>query len=380
MSRAGAIDLGPDATNRAPPGLIVLVGPLPPPAGGMANQTRQLAQLLAGEGCDVKLIQANAPYRPAWIAAIRGVRAIFRLIPYLCLLWTTTRRARIVHVMANSGWAWHLVAVPALWIAHFRSVRTVVHYHGGEAAKFFERQFRIVRPTLKTASAVIVPSGFLRGIFDRWNVRTEIVPNIVDLARFRPGTRSAGRLHVIVTRNLEDVYDIPTAIQAFAVIHDQFACATLSIAGSGPKLHGLQELCRNLGIVASVTFTGQLDGEQMSQLYAGADLLLNPSLADNLPVSILEALASGVPIISTDVGGISFLVENERTGLLVPPRDADAMASAALRLLRDDELFARLRANGLRTAQAYSWPEVRDRLFKVYRAALRSPVGATCVS
>jgi len=380
MSRAEAFAAPSKRATFSVPGSITLVGPLPPPAGGMANQTRQLAHLLSREGCDVLLVQTNAPYYPAWVATIRGLRALFRLIPYIHRLWTATRRARIVHVMANSGWAWHLVAAPALWIAHFRGAPGVVHYHGGEAAKFFESQFRFVRPTLKRASAVIVPSGFLRDMFYRWNVSTEIVPNIVDLSRLSPGTARAGRLHVIVTRNLEDVYDIPTAIRAFALIHERFDHATLSVAGSGPAHHALQKLCDDLGIAASVTFTGQLEGEQMVQLYRDADLLLNPSLADNMPVSILEAWASGVPIISTNVGGIPFVAETERTALLVPPRNPGAMAHAALRLLEDGELAARLRANGLKAVQAYSWPQVRDRLLAVYRRALRSPMSAACAS
>ncbi|HEX8009590.1 MAG TPA: glycosyltransferase family 4 protein [Casimicrobiaceae bacterium] len=378
MSRAEATEAPAEERSCAPPRSITLVGPLPPPAGGMANQTRQLAQLLAREGCDVTFVQGNAPYYPAWVGAIRGLRALFRLLPYLCRLWAATRRARIVHVMANSGWAWHLVAAPAIWIAHFRGAPGIVHYHGGEAEKFFESQFRFVRPTLKLASAVIVPSGFLRDMFDRWNVSADIVPNVIDLARLRPGTRSTGRLHVIVARNLEDVYDIPTAIRAFAVIREQFAHATLSVAGSGPALPALRTLCGELGIDASVTFTGQLEGEQMAQLYRGADLFLNPSLADNLPVSILEALASGVPIVSTNVGGIPFVVESERTALLVPPRDPTAMAEAALRLLRDGELAVRLRANGLKAVEVYSWPQVRDRLFSVYRRVLRPPMTAAC--
>ena len=380
MSDAGAIEPSRGHERLAPPPAIALVGPLPPPAGGMANQTGQLAHLLAREGCDVTLVRTNEPYRPAWIAKVRAVRALFRLVPYVIRLWSAAGHARIVHVMANSGWAWHLVAAPALWIARLRGVHAIVHYHGGEAAKFFESQFRFVRPTLQTASAVIVPSAFLRELFGRWNVAANIVPNVVDLARFRPAAVRPGRIHLIVTRNLEDVYDIPTALRAFAAIREELPAATMSVAGSGPALPALNALCRDLGMSAWVKFTGRLDSEGMARLYADADLLLNPALADNMPVSILEAWASGVPVVSTDVGGIPFLAENERTALLVSPRSPDAMARAALRVLRDGELAARLRGNALTAVQAYGWPCVRDSLFAIYRRALGSPLKAVCAS
>ncbi len=99
---------------------IALVGPLPPPAGGMANQTRQLAELLIGEGVTVRTIQTQPPYRPAWIGTIPGLRAGWRLLPYLYALWRGCRGAQVVHIMANSGWSWHLFAAPAVWIAKLR--------------------------------------------------------------------------------------------------------------------------------------------------------------------------------------------------------------------------------------------------------------------
>ena len=88
---------------------VGLVGPLPPPSGGMANQTLQLASLLRSEGVEVETIQVNAPYRPAWAAKLKGVRALFRMLPYLGALWSAAGRVQVFHVMANSGWSWHLL-------------------------------------------------------------------------------------------------------------------------------------------------------------------------------------------------------------------------------------------------------------------------------
>ena len=352
------------------PTMVGLVGPLPPPSGGMANQTRQLARLLENAGVAVELVQVNASYAPAWIARVRGVRALFRLVPYLVRLWRAAGRVELFHVMANSGWAWHLCAAPAVWIARLRGVPVIINYRGGEVEPFLEHQAAWVKLTLRRAVAVIVPSGFLEAVFARFGIATEVVPNIVDLSRFHPASAPPAGHHIVVTRNLEDIYDLPTALRAFAEIRRVYADAVLTIAGSGPKLAELQALTRSLGIDASVRFTGRIDNDHIAELYRSATLLLNPSTADNMPISLLEAMASGVPIVSTDVGGIPHLVTHRQSALLVPPRDPSAMAEAAIGLLANRELVAALTRAAADCARCYTWDEVRPRLFAVYARAL----------
>ncbi len=349
---------------------IGLIGPLPPPSGGMANQTRQLARLLTEAGMSVEVVQINPPYQPAWVERVWGLRAVFRLLPYVLHLWRCAGRVDLCHVMANSGWAWHLFAAPAVWIARLRGVPVIVNYRGGEAESFFSAQFRWVRPTLARATQVVVPSGFLEAVFARRDVATVIVPNIIDLSRFFPALDRPHGYHLIVTRNLEDIYDVPTALRAFAAVRSVHSEARLTVAGSGPKLTDLRTLCAELDIADAVHFTGRLDNDDIARLYREADLLLNPTLADNMPISLLEAMASGVPIVSTDVGGIPHLVEHDCSALLVPPRRPEEMAAQALRVLDDAAVAARLRNTGLEVASRYTWPQVRERLFNTYASAV----------
>jgi glycosyltransferase involved in cell wall biosynthesis len=339
----------------------------------MANQTRQLAAMLSSEGCRVTLVAVNAPYRPRWIRSVRGLRALFRLIPYLFVLWRSMREVEIVHLMANSGWAWHLLAAPAIWIARLRRKPVVVNYRGGEAAAFLRNQITLVRPTISVAQAMVVPSRFLAQVFAEHRIRTSIVPNIVDLARFRPTEAVPGRMNIVVARNLEDIYDIPTALRAFSLVRRQRPQARLIVAGSGPRRASLETLCRSLDIGSAVTFTGRLEIERMADLYHAADVALNPSRVDNMPNSLLEAMASGVPIVSTDVGGVRFMVEDAKSALLVPPGDPQAMAAAILRLMSDETLAKNLRTAGLLLAQRYGWQNVREDWFDVYARVARKP-------
>lgn len=356
---------------------VALVGPLPPPAGGMANQTRQLAELLGQEGARVELVQVNAPYRPAWIGRVQGLRAVARLLPYGIGLWRAVGRADIVHVMANSGWSWHLFAAPAVWIGSLRRRPVIVNYHGGEAEAFLRRSAARVRPTLARASQLLFPSGFLKEVFGRFGVEGRVVPNVVDLARFAPAAQRKRGAHLVVARNLEPIYGIDTALRAFAVLAARRPEARLSVAGSGPQRAELEALAASLGVAERVRFTGRLDRDQMADLYRNADVTLNPSRVDNMPVSVLESMACGVPVVTTDVGGIPFLVRHERTALLVPPDAPEAMAAAALRVLDDAPLAAALGEAGLEEVRRYAWPSVRTALLAAYEDALhgQSPSG-----
>ncbi|NYE60109.1 phenylacetate-CoA ligase [Duganella sp. 1224] len=352
---------------------IALIGPLPPPAGGMANQTAQLAALLREAGADVELVQVNPPWRPAWAARVRGVRAGLRLLPYLWQLWRAAGRAQLLHVMANSGWSWHLHAAPAIWIGRLRGTGVVVNYRGGEAPAFLARSALLVCFSLRRAHAVIVPSAYLARVFGAYGISVQIVPNIVNLARFRPAERTAGQARILVTRHLEALYDHATALRAFTLVRQCLPHASLTICGEGPELERLRQLTADLRQQHAVRFAGKIDNASMPAYYQRADLALNPSLADNSPNSVLEAWASGVPVVSTAVGGVPDLIRADVDGLLAPPGDAHGMASAMLAVLEDHALAQRLAANGLAGAQRFSWQNVRPRLFAQYRRVLRRP-------
>ncbi len=353
---------------------IALVGPLAPSSGGMANQTLQLSKLLRNEGITVEMVQVNLPYHP-WVERLKGIRAFFRLCPYLVELWRACGKVDLVHIMANSGWSWHLFAMPAVWIAHLRGTPVVINYRGGEAATFFEKAFILVKPSLNKASAIVVPSGFLEIVFKKYGFVPQIVPNIIDFSRFFSLTPDLDAKWIesprlLVARNLELIYDNATALQAFKIIHDAVPLARLTIAGTGPELTRLTELTQKLNLTDAVTFTGRINNEEMPALYHNADIMLNPTLADNMPISILESLASGVPVVSTDVGGIPYLVQHKQTAILVPVKDSVAMANAVLSLLRNPEQASSLRKAGTELVRQYTWTQVRERLMAVYAGVL----------
>lgn len=352
---------------------VCIVGPFPPPSGGMANQCQQLIQLLKSEGIEVKFVRTNSPYQPMWAGKIPVLRSFFRLFPYLVNLWRTTPKVDVVHLLANSGWAWHLFSTPVILIGRLRGTPVIVNYRGGNADTFFAATPKYVLSMLAKVSMRVTPSVFLQRVFAKHGLGAVVIPNIIDLSRFSPRVpRAFGDApHIIVTRNLEPIYDIPTAIQAFMLIKKALPGATMTVAGSGPELANLQGLVSTLGLAGSVKFAGRIDNASIPSLYASADCMINSSMVDNMPISILEAFASGVPVISTDAGGIPDLVGRNVTGLLVPIADSDAIAREVLRVLQDADLAADLTRAALAEAQKYAWPEVRAKWLAAYVDAAR---------
>ncbi|MCW5661946.1 MAG: glycosyltransferase [Burkholderiaceae bacterium] len=339
----------------------------------MAMQTAQLAELLRAADSVVEVVPNNCPYRPAWVARWPGFRALFRLMPYFLALWRMAGRSDLIHLMANSGWSWHLFAVPAIWIGWLRRVPVVVNYRGGEASGFLASCAGLVRFSMRRASKLVVPSGYLQEIFAEYGMSSDILPNVVDLTRFRPSDAWPPPDPVLlVARNLEPLYDNASALRAFARVRERWPKAMLIIAGTGPQANELRDLADELGLAGTVSFVGRLDRDAMAALLRGASVALNPSLADNMPNSVLEALASGIPVVSTAVGGVPYMVENGRTALLVPPRDDKAMGDAVMRLLADGALARRLAAAGLQSVRGNAWDQVAPKLAALYRSVLGS--------
>lgn len=354
-------------TEQHPLPRLLLIGPVPPPAGGMANQTAQLKRLLEDDGMAVELLPVNPPYRPAWTGRVPVLRALVRLLGYFPRLWAALGRNDIVHLMANSGWSWHLFAAPAIVLSRLRKKPVAVNYRGGEAGPFLAKQARWVVPILGRADALVTPSAFLAELFREYGLCPAIIPNIVDARRFFPAPEIPAHPHVVVTRNLEPIYDIPTALRAFASLVRDFPEARLSIAGSGPELANLKTLAEHLGISTTTDFCGRLSPDEVAALYRRASIALNPSRVDNMPNSVLEALACGVPVVSTNVGGVPYIVSDDQTALLVDAGDHVAMAEALRRLIQEPDLAGRLRARGLERIQAFFWPEVRAQWLELYR-------------
>src|SRR5205823_10334700 len=156
---------------------------------------------------------------------------------------------------------------------------------------------------------------------------------------------------------------------------NEFPQATLDLVGGGPLEADIRQLVADLNL-NGVHFCGIAPRSEIGKYYDGADIFINASRLDNMPVSVLEAFASGTPVISTAPEGMRYLVEHGRTGLLSEPGHPDALAQNAIRVLRDPQLARRLSLNAVEEVKRYDWTKVRSQWLDAYRSLIATKLAA----
>jgi phenylacetate-CoA ligase len=357
---------------------IGIVCHFPPPPGGMPAQAEALANGFASEGFRVRRIATNLG--GCRVDSVRFLRTICRVPVFLFRLLTALPAVSNLHVMSCSGLSFFLFTAPAVLLGWLTGRRVVLHYHGGEAVAFFTRWPRTVRVVVRRASVVLVPSPFLRDVFSGLGVPAAIMPNTCDTARFRRPTAGRPAARFVVARHLEPVYNIACILRAFRIVLDRRPDAELWVLGGGSERGALERLAGELQLGSSVRFFGYVENTKLPEILSQSSVFVNASLADNQPVSILEAYAAGLPVITSPVGGIRDIVEDRRTGLFFDPRDPSELASKMLLVLKQPELARALAEHGRRKVTEFSWPaafRVLEQAYGLSRAATASARHAT---
>jgi glycosyltransferase involved in cell wall biosynthesis len=336
----------------------------------MPDLAELLARRMSESGTRVLRVRTNLrsnALRGA-IDRVRGVRSIVRFIVYLGRLVAALPSARIVHTLSHSGLAFLLFTAPAVVLGRLTGRRVIVNYHGGNAGPFLQRHGWWARSVLRMAHVVAVPSRFLADVFSAEGIATELLPNLIETDKFawRGDDPRVQPPTILVARHLEPIYNVACAIRAFAIVRREFSTARLVVLGSGSEAAALRELATDLRVDDAVEFTGYVAHERIGPYYERASVFLNTSNVDNVPISILEAFATGLPVVTTRAGGIPYVVTDGRTGYVVDLNDDGAAAERILRLLRDDEHGRVLARAARRTLETNSWPAVHQRLAELY--------------
>jgi glycosyltransferase involved in cell wall biosynthesis len=348
---------------------VLLVAASPAIIGGHSVQAAQIEGCLRASGVEVETLAIDRPM-PAWLRRIRGVRTAVNEGLYAAALHRV-RQADVVHVFSASYWSFLLAPVPAMLAGRMAGRRVVLHYHSGEVADHLERWGWRVHPWLRLADDIVVCSEFQRAVFQRHGHGTRVIPNVVDLDRFAFRDRDPLAPRFICTRNLERHYGVDVVLEAFAWIRARHPGATLVMAGDGSQMAALQARAARLG-TKGARFVGAVPPAGMPGWLARSDVYLNASVVDNQPVSIIEAMASGLPVVSTPVGGIPEMIEDGRSGRLVPVDDPRAMADAALDLLARPTYARALAREARARAARHAWDAVHPAWEEVYGLPVRA--------
>ena len=357
------------STSPDKPIRLLLVAPALRILGGQAVQANYLLDHLSHEpGFEVSFVPHN-PRLPGplrLLQSIKYVRTLVTSFVYCINLLIKVPQHDIVHTFSASYLSFLLAPAPAILIARLFGKKIVLNYRSGEAEDHLRCWPRTAVPIMSLADELIVPSQYLIDVFRKFGLRASAIANIIDQSRFKFHERKPLRPIFFSNRNLYPLYNVACILRAFAKIQQRFPDAKLIIAGDGSQRQSLEALAGDLKL-QNVDFRGRVSPSRMNELYDEADIYLNSSNIDNMPGSILESFASGVPVVSTSAGGIKCIVAHEQTGLLVPKNDHEAMASWAIKLLESPEMAASIARNAYEECSAYTWEAVRESWLATYR-------------
>jgi glycosyltransferase involved in cell wall biosynthesis len=352
---------------------VAIVAPSLGILGGQAVQARRLLDHWASDPeVDAWLVPIN-PVPPApldRLLRVRGARTIVTQLWYWPLLFRQLRNADVVHVFSASYFSFLLAPLPAILVATALGKPVILNYRSGEAPDHLKRS-ALTRRLLRHVDLNVVPSRFLQGVFFSFDLCSTVVANTIDLQQFAYRVRDPLRPRLLSTRNFEPLYNVACTLRAFARIQAHVPTADLVVVGDGSEAAALKALAANLRL-RNVTFTGRVAPSEMAKYYANADVYVQTPSVDNMPGSVIEAFASGLPVVSTDVGGVSAILTHGSCGLLARDNDDEGIARHVLALLERPEQARQLAAAAHATCRAYEWSVLRDQWLATYRSVLAS--------
>ena len=332
--------------------------------GWVVTQSEILARLFTDEGYEV---QTSSSVAQPILRAADMLRA--------CARWRG--RVDVVVLSVFSGRAFHIADVVSR-AARLFSLPQIHVLRGGALPELAAEQPRRVRQVLSRADAIVSPSAFLARTTDELGLEADVIPNVLDLGAYEYQPRplsNGGPVEMLWLRTFHPIYRPLTALKTVAELRRRGVDARLTFAGQDK---GLEDTCRRgaeeLGLASSVRFAGFLDAEGKRRELARHDLYLHTNQVDNTPVTVLEAAASGLPIVATGVGGLPDLIDDGRSGLLVQDAPdgelARQLADAVQRLLDEPSLAPTLSRGGRELAERCAWPRVHEQWRELFARVL----------
>jgi phosphatidylinositol alpha-mannosyltransferase len=350
-------------------------------AGGVQVQVRELGERLLDRGHDVLALAParTAPTQP-WVVRVGSPVDIPYNASNAPIDPRPWSRRPVRHLLATFGpdvVHTHQPTAPStgLWATLEARAPVVGTFHSGATRA---RLYDVAAPLLRRAAdrlTIRIAVSERAAAFERARIggTFRIVPNGVDVSRF-VGAKAAdlgpGRKLLFVGR-LDERKGFPIAVRAFGALATAREDLHLVVVGDGPDRAVLDALPVHLR--ARVAMLGHVPNEELPEIAVACDAFLGPAVGgESFGVVLIEAMAAGLPVIASAIPGYDEVVTHDVDGVLVPPRDPDALATATARVLDDAALAARLRDGGRARARSFDWPRVVDMLEDLYAEAQAS--------
>ncbi len=255
---------------------------------------------------------------------------------------------------------WYAVSISRL--CRFMRLPYIPILHGAGLISRLKTSPKLCHKIFRNAEFNVAPSQYLYTAFKEHGYSNiKYIPNSIPLKKYPYEARKKVRPKLFWLRAFDEIFNPKLALQVLEVLLMKYPEATLCMVG--PDKDGTLEKCREYALEnkLSVQFTGKLEKETWIDFSANYDIFINTTDIDNTPVSVIEAMALGLPVVSTNVGGLPFLIRNNEDGMLVPPNDAKAMAGAVDFLLSNPAKAELIRKQARAKAESFDWALVKNK-------------------
>lgn len=318
--------------------------------GGISGQVELLHKHLNESGVETAIFDTKG-------SVLKRISILFKLLKL-------SKNYDVIHANGCSG-AGMIPIIFSVIAGRKNKKRVVATYHGGGADNFFAKHTRLVKKYLTKTDANIVLSGFLAKVFDKYSIPYTIIPNIVELDANAYRERKTIKPNYISIRTLSPLYNIECIIKAFVIVKERMPEAKLTIVGDGPSRNELEKMVADMH-VKDVVFTGRVPNSDIYKYLDSSDVMLSAPKIDNMPVSLLEAFNAGLLVISSNVGGVPYMVEDGVNGLLFESNNHQMLAEKMAEAVENGEKSKEMVMKAKICVSDYSWEKMKDKLFKAY--------------
>lgn len=234
--------------------------------------------------------------------------------------------------------------------------------HGGNLENRLKNYPKLSASLFKSAKCLVSPSKFLKSKFEDYGYPNIIyIPNCIELNNYKFQNRRIEDIKLLWVRSFSKIYNPKLAVMVLEALIAKGHNADLTMVG--PDIDGSLIEAENLAKEKklSINFTKKLTKKDWIALSQQHNIFINTTNFDNMPVSVIEAMALGLPIVSTNVGGLAYLIEHHKEGILVVPNDTEAMVNAILQLKKDNELKNTLIVSARAKAESFDWECVKQK-------------------
>jgi len=246
------------------------------------------------------------------------------------------------------------------WLCKIYKKPYILFLHGGNLPRRYKKSKGKIHQIFKPAACIVAPSNYLKSFFESQGFKIKLIPNVIDLQKFPFLERRFCRPRLLYVRGFGKIYNPKMTVRAVKELQREYPNVELAMIGSDidGSLDEVQGLINHLKLEKNILILGRKTQEEWTQISKNFDIMISNPLIDNAPVSIIEGMALGLLIISTNVGGVSYIVNDKYDGMLVKSGDHLAVAAAVRELLNNPVLCSSLQRNARRKAELFSWKNI----------------------